>query len=82
MEKEIIMEEKFGVAEQLLEAVRNGIDAARFFARHEAISGMTSDDQQLVELASAVEDAAADLDETMLALLDHLAPEGEQDQAN
>lgn len=63
--------ERPGVAEKLLEAVRNGIDAARYFARHEAVAGMTSDDQALVDLANAVEEAAAELDDTMMSLLDH-----------
>ncbi len=69
------MEERFGVAEQLLEAVRNGIDAAKYYARFEGLSGMTSDDAQLVELAAEVEEAATNLDDAMMALLDYMIPE-------
>ena len=73
-----------GVAEQLLEEIRDGIDAARYFARHETVSGMTSDDSTLVELANAVEGAAAILDDAMMALLEHQGREAEDydDQAN
>lgn len=70
MEKIALIDQP-GIPEKLLQAVRDGIDAARFFARHEAITGMTEDDSALVELAHAVEDAAADLDDAMLNLLDH-----------
>ena len=72
------MEEGFGVAENLLAAIRNGIDAARFYARHEAFAGISSDDHALIELATSVETAAADLDEAMMALLDHILPEQTQ----
>lgn len=63
--------ERPGVAERLLEAVRDGIDAARYFARHEAVAGMTNDNRALADLANAVEEAAAELDDTMMSLLDH-----------
>ncbi len=63
--------ERPGVVERLLEAVRDGIDAARFFARHETVSGMTDDDIRLVELANAVEEAAANLDDAMMSLIEH-----------
>jgi hypothetical protein len=65
------VEDKAGVAERLLEAIRDGIDAARYFARHEVVAGMSDDDQVLVDLANAVEEAASDLDEAMMALLEH-----------
>ena len=76
--------ERPGVAEKLLEAVRDGIDAARYFARHEAVTGMTTDDRTLVELANAVEEAAADLDDAMMALLEHQGRdiEGADEQTN
>ena len=74
------MEERPGVAEKLLETIRDGIDAARFFARHEIVAGMTDDDSTLVELANAVETAAADLDEAMMALLEHQGQDAETDE--
>lgn len=64
------VEERLSIAERLLEAIRDGIDAARYFARHEAVSGMTNDNVTLVELSNAVEDAAAELDDAMMALID------------
>ena len=73
------MEERYDVAEHLIATVRSGIDAARFFARHEAITGMTCDDPKLVELASAVEQASAELDTAMLALLEHTSDEAEEE---
>jgi hypothetical protein len=66
-----VEEERFGITERLLESIRDGIDAARYFARHEAVAGMTSDEKVVIELANAVEEAAADLDDAMMALLEH-----------
>jgi hypothetical protein len=70
--------------ERLLEAIRDGIDAARYFARHEGLAAMTNDDHNLVELASAVEEAAAELDDAMMALLEHqgATANGQATQAN
>lgn len=65
------MEDQIGIAEQLLKAIRDGIDAARYFARHEALAGMTADDALLVELANTVEESAAELDDAMMALLEY-----------
>lgn len=71
------MDDKPGVAERLLETIRDGIDAARYFARHEIVAGMSDDDQALVDLANAVEEAAAELDEAMMALLEHQGRDAE-----
>ena len=59
------------VADRLISMIRDGIDAANFFARHEAISGMTAEDSELVELAGAVEAAADALEEAVAELLDY-----------
>ena len=77
------MEEKPGIAEQLLDAIRDGIDAARYFARHEAFGAMANDDADLLELAHQVESCSTDLDEAMMRLLEHQeALLDEPDQAN
>jgi hypothetical protein len=77
--KEAPVEERPGIAERLIEAIRDGIDAARYFARHEVVGGMSDDDQTLVDLANAVEEAAADLDEAMMAMLEHQDRDGERE---
>lgn len=71
------MDDTPGIAERLLETIRDGIDAARYFARHEIVAGLSDDDQTLVALANAVEEAAADLDEAMMALLEHQGRDAE-----
>ncbi len=74
------MNDRESVEERLLGMVRDGIDAAILLARSSVVDASGANDDKLKELATAVENAAQQLDDAMITLLD--AEAGDEDDEN